>query len=620
MTDPIATLAMRAGIAPSFLDLRSSERVTGRDTQIALLASMGLAVSTEAEATERLAEIEAEERGRVLPEWQVIEADSPLTLPDDITWSLETECGRTSEGRGCLPPLPLGIHALSVAGHQTVLLSAPPRLPEPARTWGLTAPLWGLKGPDAPGIGDFRDLRTAGKAAARRGADFLGINPIHACFPLRPDLPSPYSPSHRRRLNPIHLPEGDGVSSGPLIDYEAEIPAKLAALRAAFTDFLSNGGSDAFAAFRKQEGARLDRFAAHQALSGRHGPYWSDWPAIAQSPETAPLDGLEDEIAFHAWLQWRAHEELTGTQKALLDAGMRYGLYLDLAVGTHPHGAETWSDPCDFARGVSLGAPPDSFSPDGQTWGLAPLDPRALVAGRFRALADTLRRQLRYARLLRIDHILGFERAFWVPEDGTPGAYVAMPRGAMLAVTRIEAARAGATIIGEDLGNIPAGLQDALAASGILGCRVMQFEEDENGFRAPESYARLSLASFGTHDLPTFLGWKAGHDIALRAELGHMDHDKAAEAQAWRTRLAGRFAAAADGADADAMHRFLARTSSSLVAVQAEDVLEVVQQTNLPGTINNYPNWRRRLPVSAAELADDPRFARAAEVLTVGVR
>lgn len=619
MTDPVAQLAARAGILASYADQTGRRRQTSRDTQLALLQAMGLGVDDDRQATERLAEIEAQTAGRTAETWIVVEIDRPAPLPAGLRgdWSIRTEDGDEQEGSGAtLPPLPLGIHTLTTGGAATTILSAPASLPLPPRGWGLTAPLWGLRGPDRPGFGDFDDLRRAGEEIAGHGAAFLGINPVHAGFPLEPDWTSPYSPSHRRWLNTLHIATEGGAAAGARVDYRREVPAKRAALRAYYEAFASAGGDPAFDAFIADKGGSLRRFAAHQALSERYGSLWTNWPAAARSPDTAPLEGLESEIRFHAWLQWTAHRQLIDVQRALTEAGMRYGLYLDLAVGTHPAGAETWTDRSWFASGVSLGAPPDPFAPDGQRWNLSPFNPRALVDNRFRPLAATLRHQFAYARLLRIDHILGFDRAFWVPEtSGLPGAYVRMPRDAMLAVVRIEAARAGATVIGEDLGNIPDGLQDALAVSGILGCRLVQFEHDEHGFRPPEAYRAASLASFGTHDLPTFKGWRAGADIAARAALGHIDDKAANAAQEARARQVREFRAAAGGATVDRMHRFLSQSGATLVAVQAEDVLEVAEQTNLPGTIDEYPNWLRTLPVDADGLGQDPRLVRTAAAM-----
>ncbi len=619
MTDPIAQLAGAMGILPRYTDQTALVRETSRETALALLSAMGMDVATDAEAEDRLAALEATDAARPLPRWIVAEAGAALTLPADPgAWTLTMEDGTEAEGHGpSLPPLPLGLHVLRVGAHETTLLAAPRALPMPPRGWGVTAPLWGLRAPDTPGFGDFDDLRRTGEALATTGAGFLGINPIHACFPTEATWASPYSPSHRRRLNPLHVATGPGVATGPLVDYAREVPAKRAALRAAYDAF---AGDPAFDTWAAEEGCDLTRFATHQALSDRYGALWTDWPAHLQSPEGAAGTVPDTEIRYHAWLQWMAHRQLSDTQAALTGAGMRYGLYLDLAVGTHPEGAETWADRDSFARGVSLGAPPDALGPEGQTWNLAPLDPHALARGHFKTLAETLRRQFAYAKLLRIDHILGFERAFWVA-PGLPGAYVQMPRAAMLAVVRIEAARAGATVIGEDLGNIPDGLQDALAASGILGCRLLQFMHDHEGRATPpEAYPPLTLASFGTHDLPTHGGWAHGGDIRARRAIGRIGDDVEARELSERARTAHAFAAAAGSADTDAMHGFLARTASALVAVQAEDVLGVTDQTNLPGTIDEHPNWRRKLPVSGPGMASVPAMGRVAALMKTAGR
>ena len=326
-----------------------------------------------------------------------------------------------------------------------------------------------------------------------------------------------------------------------------------------------------------------------------------------------------DRVAFHAWAQWMATRQLNEVRAAA--SGMRHGLYLDLAVGAHPGGAETWEEGASFATGVSLGAPPDAFSPAGQAWNLAPLDPRALAAQGFRPLAETLRAQFRFAKLLRIDHILGFDRAFWVPTDGElPGAYVAMPRAAMLAVTRIEAARAGATVIGEDLGNVPEGLRTDLDASGLLGCRVAMFEREADEpprFRAAADYDAGALAAFGSHDLPTWAGWRAARDIDWWEAMGHLPEAQAGTARARRAAEVAAFDAATgdSSGSCDTMHAFLARTPARLVAVQAEDVFGLTEQANLPGTVHAHPNWRRRLPVPPESFGADPRVTRTARTM-----
>lgn len=606
--DGTGRLAELAGIVPRYRDLTGRVHVTSSETRAALLAAMGLDGATPHDI---------ERPPGSLPEWLVLAPGAPARLPLPAVWRIELEDGGALSGRGeALPPLPAGIHVLHAGGQETTLLVAPPRAPAPPRAWGMTLPIWGLTGPDGPGLGDFAALGRAAAVLAGQGAAFLGINPVHAGFPTDPALHSPYSPSHRRRLNILHVPtpEHPGVATGRLVDYAAEIPAKRAALRRAHAAFRAGGDRAAFAAWRAAQGPALERFIHHQALSERFGPYWTDWPAAARDPATAP-PAPDDETDFHAWAQWRAETALAAAQAGAKAAGMAIGLYLDLAVGTHPAGAETWAERDVFAGGVSLGAPPDAFSPSGQTWCLAPFNPRALVARHFRPLAETLRAQLRFAGLVRIDHILGFDRAFWVPQDGTPGAYVAMPRAAMLAVLRIEAARAGAAVVGEDLGNVPAGLREALAESGILGCRILQFEERRARFADPRDWPPLSLAAFGTHDLPGFEGWRRGADIALRRSLGHLGPARARAARAARVRRVRALAAAAGGDTVDDMHRLLARAGSLLVALQAGDVLGQCAQDNLPGTVDEYPNWRHRLPVSADGLGTDARVARAARIM-----
>lgn len=606
MTDARLRLAERMGVLPGFHDLTGQWRDTSVESAVALLAAMGLAVASESDAQAAL-----EAHADALPQDLICEAGrGPDLAPAD--WQLTHEDGRQIEGRGALPELPLGIHHLRADGRDYSLLAAPPRLPEPARCWGLIAPLYGIS---ASGIGSYDDLGLLAQGMAGQGAAFLGINPVHAGFPTVPGLFSPYTPSHRRRLNVIHLAADQGTP-GPLVDYARDIPARMAALRG---EYDAAGADPLFDRYLLAEGESLQRFALHQALSARHGAFWGDWPATLAAPDTpaaiAARRELADEMRFHAWLQYRAEAALARAGQAARDAGMAHGLYLDLAVGTHPFGAETWEDRASFAFGASLGAPPDAFSAEGQNWGLAPFSPLGLRAAAYAPLAETLRRQLQLAGALRIDHILGFERAYWVP-DAAPGAYVRMPRDAMLAVARIEAARAGnAVIVGEDLGNIPDGLRDALAGSGILGCRVAMFEREDwhpPRFRPAESYAPDAIASFSTHDLPTWAGWRQGADIAARTAISGADP---APQQAEREGEVAALDALLPDPGMDALHGFLARTPARLVAVQAEILLGLQAQPNLPGTVAEYPNWRLRLPVAAPDFAALPAVTRTASIM-----
>ena len=620
--DPLTALAGQMGVQPAYRDQTGTLRETSPDTARALLAAMGMTVETAAEAREHLAHRQAAEAARPLPRWQVIEAGRagacvPCRAPRAIL-RLEDGSERTlaADGTVTLPALPLGRHRLEAGGHVCALIAAPAALPLPPRGWGVTLPLYGLRPPERGGIGAYDDLACAASALAEEGADFVGLNPVHAGFPTVPDLASPYSPSSRRRLNALHIAaRGETATASDLIDYRADAPARFAALRAEFD--AAGALPEAFHAFAAEGGAELRRFALHQALSTRFGPYWTDWPAPYRrpdSPEVAAFAGQEArEIGFHLWVQWRADTALQAAAEAARP--MRHGLYLDLAVGTHPAGAETWAQPELFARGVSLGAPPDAFSPDGQSWGLAPMIPAALEATGFAALADTLATQFRHAGLLRIDHILGFDRAFWVPVGAAPGAYVTMPRAAMLAVARLEAARAGALIVGEDLGNVPEGLREALAESGLLGCAVAQFEKGKDGWKRAEDYPEAALASFGTHDLPTWEGWRQGRDIAARARINGWDPAFHRRATAERRADVAGFETRIGGPTHEHVARFLGRTPARLVALQIEDVLGVADQPNLPGTTGEYPNWRRRLPLAPGDAARSPGLRRAAALM-----
>ncbi|GAB4363702.1 MAG: 4-alpha-glucanotransferase [Oricola sp.] len=638
MSDALEQLAAEAGLVWRYHDGAGQWREAPPESLRAVLAALGYDAGSEAAARDSARFLREARLRRRIPEWHVCTAGAHAHVPvfgvRGADWRLQCEDGSCREGRAgdaiALDPLPLGLHRLQVGDDTATLLVAPERLAEAPRGWGVMAPLYGLKPEAGGGLGTYADLARAASALGSLGASFLGINPVHAGFPEDPRNFSPYAPSSRRHLNVNHIAvEGDDASAEqPLIDYPEALAARRRALETAWQRFVSAGGDPAFESWRGQRGEGLARFAVHQALSEVHGAYWTGWPREYRDPKSpAVLEfaaARAGRVAFHAWLQWRAECELGAAQRAAHDAGMHHGLYLDLAVGTHPAGAETWADPAQFARGVSLGAPPDAFSADGQVWGVAPMSPRALAGSGFAVLAETLREQFRFSGLLRIDHILGFDRTFWCPE-GMPGLYVTMPKAAMLAVARIEAARTGATIIGEDLGNIPDGLRADLHASGILGCRVAIFERDwhgDRGFLPSSSWDPQTLASFASHDLPTWRGWRAGRDIEWRERLGHLDAGAAAAEKAQRCRDVAAFSSLiGNGCETpDAMHAFLANSASRLVALQADDILGIDEQANLPGTVFEHPNWRRRLPVAGSAFGDDERFRRTARIMAMAGR
>lgn len=629
MDDALEALAAAAGLVWRYHDGAGQWREAPPESIRAVLAALRLPAETDGEATDSLRRLNEERARRRLPQWWVVRANDRASYvfgEGEIEWRLECADGEIREGRSAhqidIGHIGPGRHRLVIGDDVTTVLAAPERLPEPPRAWGVTLPLYGLRPEAGGGLGTYGDLARAAAVMGRLGAAFLGINPVHAGFPGDPLNYSPYAPSSRRHLNAIHIETGaEGpADEGDLIEYPEAFARRRKALADAYAEF---DDPVVFEAWRAARGAELERFATHQALSDVHGPYWTDWPDALRDPASQAVRDYAaanpDRLRYHAWLQWCAETQLAAAQQAGKDAGMHFGLYLDLAVGTHPAGAETWADPTQFARGVSLGAPPDAFSADGQVWGVAPLSPRALAETGFAVLADTLREQFRFSGLLRIDHILGFDRTFWCPE-GLPGLYVTMPKAAMLAVARIEAAAAGASIIGEDLGNIPQGLRADLDASGIFGCRVSVFERDwhgSGGFMHSSAYDPQTLAAFASHDLPTWRGWRKGLDIDWRERLGHVDADHAAGEKNRRCEDVAAFDAVIGNHDGsiDALNEFLANSASRLVALQAEDILGLEEQANLPGTVFEHPNWRRRLPVEASRFPEDGRFARTAEIM-----
>lgn len=626
MSSALGRLAAAVGILPGYRDADAAWHPARAETRRALLAAMGIDASSEAAAKASLAAWRAGADARA--GWQVAAAGTRPRLAGNLApeWRIALEDGRQAEGRGprALPALPAGRHRMWQAGRLIHLLAAPPRLPAPPRGWGVTLSLAGLRSPATGGFGDYRDLAVAAAGLGSIGAGFIGINPVHAGFPCDPAAISPYMPSHRGRFDTAHVAVADRSGTrGPLIDFETDRPVRQARLYAAWQGFEATGGDPAFAAWQAQGGAALDRFAVHQALSARHGPYWNTWPAALRDAagSVRAAGDLAAQCRFHAWAQWQAETQLAAAQAAARRAAMVPGLYLDLAVGTHPHGAETWERPDLFARGATLGAPPDAFAPQGQSWALAPMNPHAMVADGFGCFADILARQMAHAGMIRIDHAIGLMRAFWVPDGGVPGGFVAMPFEALLAVIRIEAARAGCVVVGEDLGLVPPGLREALGASGILGSRLMMFEFGRDGDAiAPEDYPPETLAAFGTHDLPTWKGWRSGHDLALRNECGIVDAASTARQQADRAAMVRAFDAMLGDSSADAMHAALGRAASRLVAVQATDALGLSDQFNLPGTTTQYPNWRQRLPVDAWALAAAPGLPDTARLLNAARR
>jgi (1->4)-alpha-D-glucan 1-alpha-D-glucosylmutase len=587
-----------------------------------------------------------------------------------------------------LPPLPDGYHRLHVrAGAktaETALIAAPATChPPPAgdhRLWGLSTQLYSLRSPRNWGIGDFTDLGDLAEALAGHGADAVGINPLHALFVVEPAKASPYSPSSRRFLNILHLdveavPDFaesaevraragatefrvrlDALRAAPLIDHEGIAAAKLEILDLLYQSFRryhldrDTARAQAFARFRVEGGDELAQFALHEALAEHfsagipHLVPWFAWPAPWRDPDSAEVRDFAaqsaERMTFHVYLQWLAELQLAEAARRCRAAGLRVGLYGDLALGVDSAGGEAWADQGLYAAGASVGAPPDQFNQMGQAWGLPPLRPDALHARAYAPFVALIRANMRHFGALRIDHALGLYRQYWIPAGGDArgGGYVRYPVDDLIAILKLESRRNRCVVIGEDLGTVPPALVGKLRDAGILSYRLLYFERAaDGGFAMPAAYPPLALVGIGTHDLPTLVGYWTGADIVLREAFGLFPNPAARQAslaerqhdREWLVAIFSEYGLLPSdfSADArlspdrrdtlvDAAHAFIARTPSALMMAQAEDVLGVTEQVNLPGTLDQYPNWRRKLPADIAVLADAPRLRRLAAAIT----
>jgi (1->4)-alpha-D-glucan 1-alpha-D-glucosylmutase len=583
-----------------------------------------------------------------------------------------------------LAELPLGRHRLEAVDGDRVIAAAtvvvhpgrchrPGFLDEGARPWGVSAQLYALATDRTWGVGDFGALRALLDAGGAAGADVVGLNPLHALFGANPAHDSPYSPSSREHLNPIYLDvealpeyaecpaaralrEQDAFARQlaalralPLVDYPGVWSAKRAVLALLHAHFRArhepaeSAHAAAFARFVRERGQPLLRFAAFEAIdahlraTGEGGHGWRSWPVAWHDPGGASVRAFvqgegEDAVHFHLWLQWHADRQLAAAAAHARRVGMRIGLYLDLAVGVDPSGADAWSDRAMLADGVAVGAPPDELQRDGQNWGLPPPCPHRLEAAGFAPFVRALRANMRHAGALRIDHVMALHRLFVIPagRSAREGAYVRYPLEAAMGVLALESERNRCIVIGEDLGTVPPEVRTAMETFGLLSYRPLLFAKDVDGaFVPPEAYPRNALVAATTHDLPTLAGFWVGHDLALRTAMGLFDDARVREAlMASRAQDRTRLLLALDrarllppgvGADplqipemstalAAAVHAFLARTPSALLMVQPEDLLGIVDQTNIPGSLSPaHPNWQRRLPLPVAEWFADAR-------------
>ena len=530
--------------------------------------------------------------------------------------------------------LPVGSYRLDVTdasqfSEQAPFIVAPPKAfhGDFDRSWILAVQLYGVRSPRNWGMGDFTDLAQLIELAAGLGAGGIGLNPLHALFDDRPTDCSPYSPNSRLFLNALYidveqLPEfspdwlGEDrdtllrLRQSEVVDYAAVAALKWRTLRSAFETFKAAARPRrraAFARFRSVRGAMLSRFACFEVLRHRFNRPWWEWPAEWQQPDDAKIAALHDgpdadEIEFVQFVQWCADRQLRACGKLATQLGMKVGLYLDVAVGVQADGFDAWNEQVAISRHLAVGAPPDPLNTVGQNWGLAGFNAAGLEVQAFEPFRDMLKASMRYAGAIRLDHVLGLKRLYLVPHGfaASDGAYVQMPFEALLAVTAQESMAHRCVVIGEDLGTVPEGFREVLASWGIWSYLVMMFERDPHGsFQGLDHYAPNALVTFNTHDLPTFAGWRTCSDLELKRSLGidpGETDDSRKHAIAMLSEALRRHAI--DNDNLYAVAHFLSRTRSRLLALSLEDLLNVADQPNIPGTVDEHPNWRRRLPVA----------------------
>ncbi|WP_296665134.1 4-alpha-glucanotransferase [Demequina sp.] len=659
----------------------------------AALTAMGLDASSDAACEGSLTTLEDEAWTKLVPPVTVVRQGEAHEIPvhvidgDPVDVSLRLETGEEHEVQQIdrwVPPravgsqtmgratfeipadLPLGWHVIEAAttGRRArgYVVVTPQQVTIPAevrerRPWGLTVQLYSLRSARSWGIGDLADLADlCALGKARADAEFVLINPLHASEPVPPISNSPYLPSSKRFMSPLYIrvediPEVAYLPSQQraLLAWEAEKPQRLndsdelldrdaiwrlksAALEEVFRAPRSAGRDALFEAFCLREGAALEDFATWCAIAEAHRGL--PWPVEFDSPTSPAVAAWRDEhahrVLYYAWLQWICDEQLERAQSAAIRAGMSVGVMIDLAVGVHPEGADSWAFQRVLAQGMSMGAPPDFYNALGQNWSIPPWQPRALEAAAYLPFRDMVRAAVRNAGSLRIDHVLGMFRQWWVPSGHIPvdGVYVYVDHEALIGIIALEAERAGAFVIGEDLGTVEPWVREYLHSRGVLGTSITWFERHDDGApRLPEHYRADTLAAVTTHDLPPTAAYLAGDQVRLREELGMLGGGSVEDAQAEAARERQAFIdimlergwILGDYNEEDliaGLHRWVLESPAMLTGVAVTDAVGERRAQNMPGTDVEYPNWcvpitdGNGVPVLLDDLFDHPRVRR----------
>lgn len=680
MTDALHKLAHHAGIAVHWTDANGRPQQVADDVLRKVLAGLGHPADDSEAVQASLAELEQVEQGHRLPPLLTAEYGQPLSLQryfkPGTGCQVHLEDGATLDLKldehARLPGMiPVGYQDVRADGQHFTLAVAPSRCynvadavgDTPARAWGLSAQLYSLRREGDGGFGDTQALEVLARAAGERGADALAISPMHAMCSADNSRYSPYSPSSRLFLNSLYAAPGtilgeravrlaietaglattlQDLEALPLIDWPAAASAKQRLLRALYDAFTGSEHplNNDFSSFRHHGGEALEnhcRFEAIQAQRASAGESldWRQWPEELHDPRGVAVARFarehSEEVGFYAFCQWLADRSLTRAQAAARAAGMRIGLVADLAVGADGAGSQAWSFQDELLSSLTVGAPPDILNRSGQGWGISAFSPEGLVRNGFRAFIEMLRANFAHAGGLRIDHVMGLQRLWVIPADSPPseGAYLHYPIDDMLRLLTLESYRHKAIVLGEDLGTVPDGLREKLAARHMLGMRVLLFEQSHTGhFRHVLEWPDDALATSTTHDLPTLNGWWRARDIDWNHKLELINPDTE---QQWRvTReqerrglkhlLAGdpqNFKGERDEVEQliDASVRFLGHTRAPLVLLPLDDALGIEEQANLPGTIDSHPNWQRRYNIPVQNLLDDSDAARRLELL-----
>jgi 4-alpha-glucanotransferase len=701
MAEPwLTALADRLGVACAYHDWTGNFLTVERGTVVAVLAALGMPADTEEDCAASLLELDRRHWARALPPtivarsgaeasfwvhvthgdpahvWVRLEdgtVRSGIRQADNFTPPFDLDGTLVGEATFVLPAdLPLGYHRVNLRSGDREFdaplivtpawLGLPPRMGA-RRAWGLATQLYSVRSQGSWGFGDLADLTDlAVWAAARHGADYVLVNPLHAASPTAPMEPSPYLPTSRRFVNPLYLrveaiPEfawlakrdrvhtrrkavQSRASKSAVIDRDGVWAAKRKALNLVYRVPRSAGRELAFEAFKEREGTALDDFATWCSLAEKHGGDWRQWPKSLQHPANPAVAEFahrhERAVDFHRWMQWQLDDQLAHAQSEALRAGMTLGIMHDLAVGVHPSGADAWSLQEVLALGVTAGAPPDEFNQLGQDWSQPPWRPDRLEELGYQPFRALIAAVLRHAGGVRIDHVIGLFRLWWIPDGAPPtqGTYVRYNHDAMIGIVALEAHRAGAVVVGEDLGTVEPWVRDYLRDRGVLGTSILWFEIDpgSRGPLAAEQWRELCLSSVTTHDLPPTPGYLDGEHVRLRGELGLLTRpaeeelaDDRVQQEAWLAELrrVGLLAGDADEEDVTlGLYRYLGRTRSRLLALALTDAVGEHRTQNQPGTTDEYPNWRVPLagPGGAPLLLEDVFADRRAAALADALR